>query len=49
MITSVTLRMGVFNFSFKDFIAANKIDNDIQKLKDIIENQLEKEKKNRIY
>lgn len=45
MITSVTLRMGVFNFSFKDFIAANKIDNDIQKLKDIIENQLEKENK----
>ena len=45
MITSVTLRMGVFNFSFKDFIATNKIDNDIQKLKDIIENQLEKENK----
>ncbi|WP_182812764.1 P-loop NTPase fold protein [Bacillus sp. ME78] len=44
-ITSVTLRMGVVNFSFKDFIGNKEENNDIFSLKKNIEEQLEKENK----
>lgn len=44
-ITSVTLRMGVVNFSFKDFISNNEENNDIYSLKKNIEEQLERENK----
>lgn len=44
-ITSVTLRMGVVNFSFKDFLGNKEESNDIFSLKKIIEEQLEMENK----
>ncbi|PFI43002.1 KAP family P-loop NTPase fold protein [Bacillus nitratireducens] len=44
-ITSVTLRMGVVNFSFKDFLGKKEENNDIFSLKKNIEEQLERENK----
>ncbi|KLA22230.1 P-loop NTPase fold protein [Bacillus cereus] len=44
-VASVTLRMGVVNFSFKDFLGNKEENNDIFSLKKNIEKQLERENK----
>lgn len=44
-ITAVTLRVGVFNFSFKELITSGTVDSDINSLKKDIESQLEREGK----
>ncbi|PEQ29770.1 KAP family P-loop NTPase fold protein [Bacillus thuringiensis] len=44
-LTSVTLRFGIINFSFKEFITGGTDGNDIHELKKDIEDQLEREGK----